>query len=145
MNFLSEFNWTKGSGRDKDGNVLTENSALLVSDFVKAPCDLLIIPGDSRVEYKIDYPSDKSVVPAPGFLRNKGYVINCGFVFGLRLRRYYFDNSRIRICLIWLRISFTAPSRAAIRQMLPISLAAKPTAARITGFFDTVISVLSMI
>ena len=24
MKFLSEFKWTKGSGRDKDGNVLAE-------------------------------------------------------------------------------------------------------------------------
>ena len=86
MEFLNELKWAKGSGRDKDGKALTGNSTLLISDFIKAPCDLLIIPGDSRVEYKIDYPSDKSVVPAPGFLRNKGYVINCGFVFGLQIR-----------------------------------------------------------
>ena len=92
MNFFNELEWKKGSGRDNYTIIQTEKNTLLISDFVKAPCDLLVIPKSARIEYKVDYPADKAVVPAPGFMRNRGYVISKGFVFGLQVR--YTDSDK---------------------------------------------------
>lgn len=81
MNFLNELDWV----RENSGNKGSER-AFLVSNFTKAPCDLLVIPKSRGIEYRVEFLNKHSSPEKTEFMNNEGYIIPRDSVYSISVK-----------------------------------------------------------